>query len=129
MLLACKTSKKQNTGEALLGFAVLMYGMELMSEAVSPLANSSQFTSILAFFNNPAFGILAGTLFTALIQSSAASIGILQALSMTGSITYGMAIPIIMGQNIGTCITAILSAIGANRSGTRVAASCTPSGA
>ena len=122
MLLACKTSKKQNTGEALLGFAVLMYGMELMSEAVSPLANSAQFTSILAFFNNPAFGILAGTLFTALIQSSAASIGILQALSMTGSITYGMAIPIIMGQNIGTCITAILSAISANRSGKRVAA-------
>jgi len=122
MLLACKSSKKQNTGEALLGFAVLMYGMELMSGAVSPLANSDQFTGILTLFNNPLFGIVAGTLFTALIQSSAASIGILQALSMTGSITYGMAIPIIMGQNIGTCITAILSAISANRSGKRVAA-------
>jgi len=122
MLLACKSTKKQNTGEALLGFAVLMYGMELMSDAVAPLASSERFTSILTLFNNPAFGILAGTLFTALIQSSAASVGILQALSLTGSITYGVAIPIIMGQNIGTCITAILSAISANRSGKRVAA-------
>lgn len=122
MLLTCKSSKKKNTGEALLGFSVLMCGMEIMSAAVSPLANSEGFTQIITIFNNPLFGILTGTLLTAVIQSSAASIGILQALSMTGSITYGMAIPIIMGQNIGTCVTALLSAIGTNRSGKRVAA-------
>ena len=98
-----------------------MYGMQIMSASVAPLADSEGFVSLLTMFNNPVLGILLGTLFTAVIQSSAASIGVLQALSRTGSITFGMALPIIMGQNIGTCITAVLSSLGSSRSGKRVA--------
>jgi phosphate:Na+ symporter len=98
-----------------------MYGMKMMSGAVSPLADMPEFTSILTAFQNPLLGVLVGTVFTGIIQSSAASVGILQALSLTGSVTYGMAIPIIMGQNIGTCVTALLSSIGTSRNAKRVA--------
>ena len=106
----------------LIGFGVLMYGMELMSGAVQPLADVPEFTGILTMFSNPLLGILVGAVFTAVIQSSSASVGILQAISLTGSLTYATALPIIMGQNIGTCITAVLSCIGANRNAKRVAA-------
>lgn len=122
MIMACKRQRKKNIGEAMLGFAVLMYGMQIMSAAVAPLAQSESFDSVLTLLNNPLLGILGGTIFTAIIQSSAASVGVLEALSLTGAISYGMAIPIIMGQNIGTCITALISAFGANRNGKRVAA-------
>ena len=105
----------------MVGFSVLMTGMTLMSGAVSPLADSPQFSHILTAFRNPIMGVLVGAVFTGVIQSSAASVGILQALSLTGQVTYGMAIPIIMGQNIGTCVTALLSSIGVNRSAKRVA--------
>ena len=98
-----------------------MYGMELMSGAVSPLAEMPQFAGLLTAFENPLLGVLVGAVFTGIIQSSAASVAILQALAMTGSITYGMAIPIIMGQNIGTCVTALISSIGVNRNAKRVA--------
>lgn len=116
-----KTDRKKSVGNILVGFAVLMYGMDFMSSAVSPLADLPEFGDILVRFTNPLLGLVVGTLFTALIQSSAASIGILQALSMTGSITYGVAIPIVMGQNIGTCITGIMSCIGTNPNAKRVA--------
>lgn len=102
MIMVCKKPRKKNIGEALLGFAVLMYGMQIMSSAVAPLAESKAFDSLLTMFNSPLLGILAGTLFTAIIQSSAASVGVLEALSLTGAISAGMALPIIMGQNIGT---------------------------
>ena len=102
------------------GFAVLMYGMQLMSGAVSPLADMPEFTGLLTTFNNPFLGVLVGAVFTGVIQSSAASVGVLQALAMTGAISYGMAIPIIMGQNIGTCVTALLSSIGVNKNAKRV---------
>ena len=108
-------------GEILLGFAILMSGMETMSAAVAPLKNVPEFTSILMMFDNPIMGILVGAGLTAVIQSSSASVGILQALSVTGAFTYGSVIPIILGQNIGTCITAIISALGANRDGKRTA--------
>lgn len=120
IMLAKKTNKKE-LGNGLLGFAILMYGMVLMSGSVAPLADSPAFVSLLTAFRNPALGILTGLVVTAAIQSSAASLGMLQALSLTGGITYGMAIPIIMGQNIGTCATAILSSIGVNRNAKRVA--------
>jgi len=102
------------------GFAVLMYGMQLMSGAVSPLADMPEFTGLLTTFNNPFLGVLVGAVFTGVIQSSAASVGVLQALAMTGAISYSMAIPIIMGQNIGTCVTALLSSIGVNKNAKRV---------
>lgn len=121
LIMASKKQRRKDVGSILLGFSVLMYGMELMSSSVSPLADSPAFSNFLVAFNNPILGILVGTVFTGIIQSSAASIGILQALSMTGSISYGMAIPIIMGQNIGTCATALLSAIGVKRNARRVA--------
>ncbi len=105
----------------MVGFAILMYGMELMKDAVSPLADMPGFSDLLTAFNNPLLGVAVGALFTGVIQSSAASVAILQALALTGSITYGMAIPIIMGQNIGTCVTALLSSIGVNRNAKRVA--------
>ncbi len=114
--------RHRDTADILLGFAVLMYGMETMSDAVHGLAQDPAFINTLLLFSNPLFGVLAGAVVTAIIQSSSASIGILQAIANTGSITFGAAIPIIMGQNIGTCITALLSAIGANRSAKRVAA-------
>lgn len=121
MNMLAKSEQKKSIGNILVGFAVLMYGMDFMSSAVSPLAELPEFGEILVKFTNPVLGLVVGTVFTALIQSSAASIGILQALSMTGSITYGMAIPIVMGQNIGTCITGIMSCIGTNVSAKRVA--------
>lgn len=122
MMMASKKNKPKNVGTILIGFAVLMFGMELMKNAMSPLADMPEFTHILTAFSNPILGIIIGTVVTAVIQSSAASVGILQALSLTGSISYGMAFPIIMGQNIGTCISAVLSAIGVNTNARRVAA-------
>lgn len=122
MMMASKSSKRKNVGTILIGFAILMFGMELMKNAMSPLADMPEFTNILTAFSNPLFGIIIGTVVTAVIQSSAASVGILQALSLTGGISYGMAFPIIMGQNIGTCISAVLSAIGVNTNARRVAA-------
>ncbi|MBO7672923.1 Na/Pi cotransporter family protein [bacterium] len=121
MIMGSKKSKNKNVGSVLVGFAVLMYGMILMKDAMSPLADMPEFTSILTAFSNPFLGILVGTIVTAVIQSSAASVGILQALSLTGGISYGMAFPIIMGQNIGTCVSAVLSAIGVNNNAKRVA--------
>ena len=103
------------------GFAILMFGMDVMSDAVSPLADMPEFGQLLIHFKNPIVGVIIGTLFTAAIQSSAASVGILQALSLAGGVTYGMALPIIRGQNIGTCVTALLSSIGVNRNAKKVA--------
>ena len=120
-LLFIRNEKKKNIGAILIGFAILMFGMENMSNAVKPLADVPEFTNILTMFSQPLMGMLAGALLTAIIQSSSASVGILQALCMTGSVSFGAAIPIIMGQNIGTCITAILSAIGANKNAKRAA--------
>ena len=117
-----KDGKKKDTGTILLGFATLMFGMEAMSDAVSVLKNVPAFTNLFVAFQNPILGVLAGAVLTAIIQSSSASVGILQSLSATGAVTYGAAIPIIMGQNIGTCITAILSSIGANKNAKRAAA-------
>lgn len=112
-------TKKKNIGDILVGFAILMFGMQTMSSAVEPLAKVPAFTSLLTKFSNPVLGMLAGAILTAVIQSSSASVGILQALCTTGAVTYGAAIPIIMGQNIGTCITAIMSSFGANRNAKR----------
>lgn len=120
-IMSGKSDKKKDVGEILLGFTVLMQGMELMSGAVEPLADVPEFTNILTMFDNPVFGVIAGALLTAIIQSSSASVGILQALSVTGVFSYGSVIPIIMGQNIGTCVTAMISAIGANRGARRTA--------
>ena len=121
MIMSAKKDRTKSVGSIMVGFAVLMYGMELMKNAVSPLADMPQFSSILTAFTNPILGVLVGAVFTGVIQSSAASVAILQALSLTGSITFGMAMPIIMGQNIGTCVTALLSSIGVNRNAKRVA--------
>jgi len=117
-----KNPKKKDVGAILIGFAILMYGMEAMSDAVSGLKDLPQFTHLLLLFSNPVLGVLVGTFFTAAIQSSAASVGILQALSLTCAIPCGTCIPIIMGQNIGTCISAILGAIGTSKNAHRVAA-------
>ncbi len=122
LTMAAKSEKKKDVGSILCGFAVLMYGMELMKDAMAPLTDMPGFDAMLTRFNNPLLGVLVGAAFTGIIQSSAASVGILQALSLTGSVTYGMAIPIIMGQNIGTCVTALLSSIGTNKNARRVAA-------
>ncbi len=116
-----KESKKRDTGMILLGFATLMFGMEAMSGAVSGLRDLPAFRNMFVAFTNPVLGVLAGAILTAIIQSSSASVGILQALASTGAVTYGAAIPIIMGQNIGTCITAIISAVGANKNAKRAA--------
>ncbi|MGN1206174.1 MAG: Na/Pi cotransporter family protein [Eubacterium sp.] len=113
--------KKKDIGMILVGFAILMFGMETMSDSVAPLADVPEFTGILTMFSNPVLGMIAGVILTAVIQSSSASVGILQALCATGAITYGTAFPIIMGQNIGTCVTALLSSVGANRSARRAA--------
>lgn len=121
-MMFMKSEKKYDIGLILIGFAVLMYGMDIMSSAVKPLADVPEFVNVLTMFSNPVLGVAAGAIFTAAIQSSSASVGILQALCKTGAVTYGTTIPIIMGQNIGTCITAILSSIGANRGAKRVAA-------
>ena len=120
-IMASKSDRKQNIGTILIGFSVLMFGMETMSSAVAPLKDVPQFTSILTLFRNPALGVLAGAVLTAVIQSSSASVGILQALSATGQITFGAAIPIIMGQNIGTCVTALISCVGAGKNAKRAA--------
>ncbi|MEE0944104.1 MAG: Na/Pi cotransporter family protein [Clostridia bacterium] len=117
----CKTNKKKDTGTILLGFAVLMFGMDIMSGAVSGLSDVPEFRQMFIMFKNPILGVIAGAVLTAIIQSSSASVGILQALTVTGQISYGAAFPIIMGQNIGTCITAILSSFGTNRNAKRVA--------
>ncbi len=121
LYMAAKQEKKKNIGVILLGFTILMTGMDLMSGAVKPLANVPEFTQLFTLFTNPVLGLLVGALLTAVIQSSSASVGILQALSVTGAVTYGSALPIIMGQNIGTCITAILSCFGANKNARRTA--------
>lgn len=116
-----KSSRKKDIGSILLGFALLMIGMNMMSESVNPLSDMPEFQSILLLFSNPILGVMMGAVLTAIIQSSSASVGILQALATTGKITYATAIPIILGQNIGTCITAILSSIGANKNAKRAA--------
>ena len=121
LIMLSKNGKKKDIGTIMIGFAVLMFGMSSMSGAVKPLANMPEFTNILTYFSNPVLGVLTGAVLTAIIQSSSASVGILQALSSTGSITYGAAIPIIMGQNIGTCVTALISCIGANKNAKRAA--------
>jgi len=117
----CKSSKKKDTGMILLGFTTLMFGMDAMSGAVSGLQHVPAFQNLFILFKNPLLGMLAGAILTAIIQSSSASVGILQALAFTGQVSFGAAIPIIMGQNIGTCITAILSSFGANKNAKRAA--------
>jgi phosphate:Na+ symporter len=121
LLMAGKRNKNKDVGRILLGFFILMFGMSTMSGAVKPLAQVEGFTNILTLFSNPILGILTGAIFTAVIQSSSASVGVLQALSTTGAITYGSAIPIILGQNIGTCATALISCIGTNKNARRAA--------
>ncbi len=120
LIMVAKRNKNKDIGNIMVGFAILMFGMNLMSGAVEPLADMPEFQSILTAFKNPIIGVLVGAVFTGIIQSSAASVGILQALSLTGGITFGMAIPIIMGQNIGTCVTAVISSIGVNKNAKRV---------
>ena len=120
LIMGSKKQRRRDVGRVMMGFSILMYGMELMSGAVAPLADMPEFTDLMTAFTNPLLGVLVGAVFTGIIQSSAASVGILQALAMTGSITYGMAIPIIMGQNIGTCVTALISSIGVSRNAKRV---------
>ena len=115
ILLFSHKDKLKNAATILVGFAILMFGMDSMSAAVSPLAEVPEFTNLLIKFQNPVFGVLAGLILTAVIQSSSASVGILQALCMTGAVSFGAAVPIIMGQNIGTCVTAILSSVGAKK--------------
>ncbi len=121
MYIFLKGEKKKDTGMILLGFATLMFGMETMSGAVKGLANVPEFTQLFTMFENPVLGLLAGAVLTAVIQSSSASVGILQALAATGGITYGACIPIIMGQNIGTCVTAMISSVGATKNAKRAA--------
>ncbi len=116
-----KDTKKKDTGLILLGFATLMFGMEAMSDAVSGLRDVPAFQQLFILFKNPVLGVLAGAALTAIIQSSSASVGILQALAVTGQVSYGAAIPIIMGQNIGTCVTAIISSVGDNKNARRTA--------
>ena len=120
LIMGSKKQRRRDVGRVMMGFSILMYGMELMSGAVAPLADMPEFTDLMTAFTNPLLGVLVGAAFTGIIQSSAASVGILQALAMTGSATYGMAIPIIMGQNIGTCVTALISSIGVSRNAKRV---------
>lgn len=122
LIMSGKTQRKKDVGTIMCGFAVLMYGMTMMSSSVEPLTDMPQFQHMLVAFDNPILGLLIGTAFTGVIQSSAASIGVLQALALTGTISFGMAAPIIMGANIGTCVTALLSAIGVSRKAKRVPA-------
>lgn len=116
-----KDAKKKDIGLIMIGFSVLMFGMEMMSDAVAPLKSNEQFTNLLTVFDQPILGVIAGTVLTAIVQSSSASVGILQALTVTGAITNGAAIPIIMGQNIGTCVSALISSMGANKNAKRAA--------
>ena len=121
LMMSSKNDKHKDVGSILLGFAVLMFGMNAMSSAVEPLKDVPQFTHLLTMFTNPILGMLAGLILTAIIQSSSASVGILQALCSTGAVSFGCAIPIIMGQNIGTCVTAIISSVGASKNAKRTA--------
>ena len=121
LILFAKSDKKKDIGTVMIGFAILMFGMDTMSDAVKPLANVPEFTNLFVMFTNPFLGVLVGAVVTGIIQSSSASVGILQALSVTGAITWGSAFPIILGQNIGTCATAMLSSIGANKGARRTA--------
>lgn len=121
MRMASKNGKKKDVGGIFVGFAILMMGMETMSAAVSPLGESPQFRSLMTMFSNPLLGVIVGAVLTAIIQSSSASVGILQSLAQTNAITFGTAFPIILGQNIGTCVTALISSIGANKNAKRVA--------
>ncbi len=121
LIMFSKDGRKKDIGGIFAGFAVLMFGMSAMSDAVKPLADVPEFANILLMFSNPVLGILAGAVLTAIIQSSSASVGILQALTITNGITYGSAIPIILGQNIGTCATALISCIGARKNAKRAA--------
>ena len=121
LLYMGKSEKRQGIGTIMIGFAVLMTGMTTMSQAVAPLQDEAWFTNLFVRFSNPLLGVLVGAIVTGVIQSSSASVGILQALSSTGVITFGSAIPIIMGQNIGTCVTALLSSVGANKNARRAA--------
>lgn len=120
-IMFSKKEKKKNIGTILIGFAILMFGMETMSDAVSGLGNVPEFTNILTMFTNPILGVVVGALLTAIIQSSSASVGILQALCVTGVLKYSMVFPIILGQNVGTCVTAMISSIGASRNAKRTA--------
>ena len=121
LIMFVKSEKKHDIGAIMLGFAILMFGMEMMSGAVEPLADVPEFTNIHTMFSNPILGLIAGTVLTAVIQSSSASVGILQALCATGSVSFATALPIIMGQNIGTCVTAMISSIGAKKNAKRAA--------
>ena len=121
LLMFVKRGKKKDVGMILLGFAVLMVGMSMMSDSVAPLKDNDAFKSILTMFSNPVLGIIAGIVLTVIIQSSSASVGILQAMTATGAIPFSAAIPIVMGQNIGTCVTAVISSLGANKNGKRAA--------
>ena len=122
LVVFCKSEKKHNIGTILLGFAILMYGMTAMSSAVEPLKNVPQFTQILTKFENPLLGVIAGFVLTTIMQSSSVSVGILQALCSTGAVSYALALPIIMGQNIGSCTTAMISSVGASKDAKRAAA-------
>lgn len=121
LITFCKKEKRKDVGSILAGFAILMIGMDTMSDAVGDLAKVPEFTRVLTMFSNPVLGLLAGLILTAIIQSSSASVGILQAISMTGAVSYATAIPVIMGQNIGTCVTALISGIGGSRAAKRAA--------
>ena len=122
LLMAAKSNRKKDIGTVFLGFAVLMFGMDIMSDSVAGLAEVPAFRNLFIMFENPILGVIVGAVVTAIIQSSSASVGILQAFAVTGQISYGAAVPIIMGQNIGTCITAILSSFGTNKNAKRAAA-------
>lgn len=121
LLLFSKSDKRKNIGGIIAGFGILMMGMEFMSDSMSGLADNQQFTSILLKFSNPVLGILTGMILTAIIQSSSASVGILQALSLTGAVSFGTAFPIVLGQNIGTCVTALIASVGTNKNAKRAA--------
>ncbi len=121
LYMFCKSDKKKDTGTILLGFAVLMFGMDIMSDSVAFLKELDGFRNLMLMFQNPVLGVLAGALLTAVLQSSSASVGILQAFARAGQVSYGAAVPIIMGQNIGTCVTALLSSFGTNRNAKRAA--------
>ncbi len=120
LIMVAKKQRSKDIGSICMGFAVLMFGMEFMSDSMSPLAEMEEFRNLMVMFNNPLLGLAVGIVMTAVIQSSSATVGILQALSLTGALSYNMAIPIIMGQNIGTCITAVISSIGVSKNAKRV---------
>jgi phosphate:Na+ symporter len=121
LIMLSKDSRKKKIGNIMAGFAILMFGMDMMGGALKPLSENEAFLSFLILFSNPFLGVMAGAVFTGIIQSSSASVGILQALTLTGTVTYAAAIPIIMGQNIGTCVTALISSIGVTKNARRVA--------